>query len=307
MFGRNSGSCRHNFNEYSRLSLTRPKVKSKAPISEMRNSPAGSGQVKLLNCSRNFSVMHIVPALFRSEDGVIGGAERYAFELARYMADVVSTTLVSFGENPEEQAIGRLRVRVLGNTHFVRGQRANPISLSLLSSIRNADIVHCHQQHVLASSIAATVCRMTKRKVFVTDLGGGGWDVSAYLSTDNWYNGHLHISEYSRTISRRSADLRSHVILGGVDTEKFSPDPRHSPREGVLFVGRLLPHKGVNYLVQGLPQGISLSIIGKPYDAGFYRDLQILAQGKNIAFHDNFDDAALIRAYRTAICVVLPS
>src|SRR5438034_1370261 len=137
-------------------------------------------------------VTHVVPALFRQNDGVIGGAERYAFELARHMADLVPTTLVSFGKRSSEETFGSLKVKVLGHTHFVRGQRTNPISFSLLSVIRSADVLHCHQQHVVASSIAATICRLMKRKVFVTDLGGGGWDVSAYLNTDNWYRGHLH-------------------------------------------------------------------------------------------------------------------
>src|SRR5438093_7602764 len=166
--------------------------------------------------SLNLNVAHIVPALFRPHDGVIGGAERYAFELARNMANIVSTTLISFGESLAEETVGPLKVKVLGKTHFVGAQRTNPVSLSLLGAIRSADVVHCHQQHVVASSIVAIACRLTNRKVFVSDLGGGGWDISAYLSTDSWYNAHLHISEYSRTISNQSEDLHAHVILGGV-------------------------------------------------------------------------------------------
>ena len=43
------------------------------------------------------NVVHIVPAPF-GPHGVVGGAERYALELARQMADRVPTTLVTFGE-----------------------------------------------------------------------------------------------------------------------------------------------------------------------------------------------------------------
>ena len=39
-------------------------------------------------------VLHIVPALFGADDGIVGGAERYALELARHMAEVTPTTLV---------------------------------------------------------------------------------------------------------------------------------------------------------------------------------------------------------------------
>ena len=127
------------------------------------------------------------------------------------------------------------------------------------------------------------------------------------MSTDRWYHGHLHISEYSRKLSKHSGDPRAHVILGGVDTKKFSPDTNVARNAGVLFVGRLLPHKGVNYLVEGLPDGMPLSIIGRPYDHRFFTDLQALANRKSVTFYNDFDDAALVRAYRAATCVVLPS
>ena len=255
----------------------------------------------------NLKVTHVVPALFRSHDGVVGGAERYALELARNMADVVSTSLVTFGENGSEETVGALKVRMIGNAHFVRGQRTNPVALPLVNEVLNADVVHCHQQHVVASSMAAATCRVTGRKVYVSDLGGGGWDISGYVSTDRWYHGHLHISEYSRSLSSPSVQARSHVILGGVDTERFSPDPGVPKGDGVLFVGRLLPHKGVNYLIEGLPEDMPLSIVGLPYDQKFFGQLQTLAAGKLVAFHQDCDDADLVQEYRKAMCIVLPS
>ena len=67
--------------------------------------------------------MHIVPALFDANDGVIGGAERYVLELARHMADVVPTRLVTFGERSREERTGSLEIRVIGGPWYVRGQR----------------------------------------------------------------------------------------------------------------------------------------------------------------------------------------
>ncbi len=93
--------------------------------------------------SRINRVLHIVPALF-GKDGVVGGAERYALELARHMADAVPTTLVSFGDQDREETFGALRVRVIGNPWYVRGQRNNPVSARLLAAIRRARVVHCH-------------------------------------------------------------------------------------------------------------------------------------------------------------------
>lgn len=253
------------------------------------------------------SIVHLVPALFGGEGGVVGGGERYALELARHMADEVPTTLISFGDEERHESYGRLQVHVIGNPWYVRGQRANPLALSLLTELRKFTIVHCHQQHILASSLAALVCRASRRGVFVSDLGGGGWDLSAYVSTDRWYDRHLHISDYSRRIFGHAGKRWAHVILGGVDTKKFSPDESVSRNGTVLFVGRILPHKGINYLVDAVACDMPLEIIGKPYDARFLQDLRSLSAGKRVTFIHDCEDAALVQAYRRAMCVVLPS
>jgi glycosyltransferase involved in cell wall biosynthesis len=251
-----------------------------------------------------------VPAVFGPE-GVVGGAERYALELARAMARVTETTLVSFGDRVETGRDGPLAVRVLGPARYVRGQRTNPVSKQLFGALRTATVVHCHQQHVLASSLAALYGRWSGRPVFATDLGGGGWDVSGYVSTDSWYDGHLHISEYSRRVFGHEHNPHARVILGGVDTERFSPGSAGAgsgpAREGVLFVGRLLPHKGVDCLIEALPADMSLVIIGRPVDTRYLVDLRRLATGKQVTFRHDVDDAALVEAYRRARCVVLPS
>jgi glycosyltransferase involved in cell wall biosynthesis len=252
------------------------------------------------------NVLHIVPASF-GPDGVFGGAERYALELARHMADAVPTRLLAFGAAPRVDQAGALRVRVAGPARHVRGQRWNPFSAAVYAEIRWADVVHCHQQHLLVSSVAAATCRLTGRKVFVTDLGGGGWDVSAFLSTDRWYHAHLHISEYSRRIAGQEGKPWSHVISGGVDTRTFSPGPSPARDGSVVFVGRLLPHKGVDVLVEAVPPEMPLKIIGRALDAGYLDRLQSLAAGKRVTFHHDYSDEAVVASYRSAACAVLPS
>ena len=251
-------------------------------------------------------VVHVAPALF-GPSGVVGGAERYALELARHMAEATPTELVTFGECGRTEVVGRLRVHVIGRPWHVRGQRSNPMALALFDRLSRADIVHCHQRHVLCSSLSALGCRLSGRKVFVSDLGGGGWDLSAYLPTDRWYNGHLHISEYSRAVSGQAGDPRAHVIFGGVDMEKFSPRASATCDGPVLYVGRLLPHKGVDDLVAAVPPDMPLELIGRPYHAPFLEHLRRLAEGKRVSFRHDCDDAALVGAYRAARCVVLPS
>ena len=55
------------------------------------------------------TVAHLVPALFGAE-GVVGGAERYVFELARHMSERVQTRLVSFAQSPGRRVEGALEI-----------------------------------------------------------------------------------------------------------------------------------------------------------------------------------------------------
>ncbi len=253
-------------------------------------------------------VIHTVPALFASGGGgILGGAERYALELARHMADRTPTTLVSFGDSDREESQGNLKIRIFGGAHHVRGLRSNPFSLRALAALRSANVIHCHQRHIVMSSLAAALGRGSGKRVFVSDLGGGGWDISRYVSTERWFHGHLHISQYSRAVSEQASSSRAHVIMGGVDPERFSPDPNVSRTGSVLFAGRILPHKGVNDVVEALPPGMRLDIVGQPYHKQFYAEVQRLAQGKDVVFHHDATDEQLVHAYRSALCVVLPS
>ena len=251
-------------------------------------------------------VVHIVPAIF-GPDGIVGGAERYAFELARQMATRVPTALVTFGDRDRHERVGSLDVRVIGNPWYVRGQRSNPFHVRLFAALRDADVVHCHQRHVVMSSAAALWCRARGRRVFVSELGGGGWDLSAYVSTDGWFHGHLHLSDYSRRIYQQEGAATAHVIGGGVDVDKFSPDSSVARDGGALFVGRILPHKGIDYLIRGLPPGMPLTIVGPQPHRETAAMLAALANGRNVTFREAIDDEQLVREYRRARCIVLPS
>jgi glycosyltransferase involved in cell wall biosynthesis len=251
-------------------------------------------------------VVHIVPALFGTK-GVVGGAERYALELARHMATATPTVLVSFGERDADERIGALRVRTLGHPWFVRGQRSNPLSIRVLAEIAHADVVHCHQQHILMSSVAALAARALRRRVFCTDLGGGGWDFSTYFSTDPWFDGHLHISAYSRSAAGHQDRPDAWVVHGGVDTEHFSPDAGAVRGHHALFVGRILPHKGLDDLVDTADGESEVRIIGPAPAPDYLQRLRARTKGRRVTFVHGLTDDDIAAEYRKTACVVLPS
>jgi glycosyltransferase involved in cell wall biosynthesis len=56
-----------------------------------------------------------------------------------------------------------------------------------------------------------------------------------------------------------------------------------------------------------MPADLPLKIMGQPMDERYYSDLQKKSYGKQVYFLHDCDDADIVRAYRAATCVVLPS
>jgi glycosyltransferase involved in cell wall biosynthesis len=252
-------------------------------------------------------VLHVSPQIFAPDGRIAGGGERYPFELARHMARRVPTRLLSFGPRDLDTRVDALPVRIVGGDWSERDRAHNPFSTELIREVLQADVVHCHQQHVLASKAAAAVCRLSGKRIAVTDHGGGAWDWTGRLPTSWLFERKLHVSRFSLESSGQHGDPGASVLFVGVDVDRFIPGPAVEGPPRALFVGRLLAHKGVDDLIAGLPEGVGLDVIGAPIDERYVRDLKELATGRDVAFHHDLDDAELVAAYQCALCVVLPS
>ncbi len=249
-------------------------------------------------------VTHIVPQLFDATNGLLGGAERYALELARHMAERVPTRLVTFGRTMGRRTVGKLEIRIIRPAFRVQGHASNPFSIRALAFPWSSDVVHVHQSHLLLSEVLAGIGSLVGRPVFTTDLGGGGLGLSRLLNAQDWYAGHLHISQYSRVVFGHSDNPRARVILGGVDPDQFRPGPGGG---GVLYVGRILPHKGIDVLIRAMPDDWPLTIVGWSQHTEYSRLLASLAAGKRVTFSGALSGETLAAAYAAADVIVLPS
>jgi glycosyltransferase involved in cell wall biosynthesis len=221
------------------------------------------------------------------------------------MAQVTPTELLTFGDNDETRSDGPLQIRVIGGARSVRNDPYDKFSPALFEHLANADVVHCHQIHATASIMAAEFCKRSGKRVFVTDLGGGPSGPTS-LATDSMFDAHLHISAFSQRLWENSK-TRSILISGGVDTGRFHPADEPPEEFRAIFVGRILPHKGIDVLIDALPDDMLLDVIGRPYDARYFGDLKDRARDKCVAFVTDLADDLLPDAYRRSSCVVLPS
>jgi len=255
-------------------------------------------------------VLHVSTAAPFGVDSVFfGGAERYAVELARAMARKVPTTLLTFGASPLRGQDGPLVTRTMRNWVNFRRFRFDPINPFVFSAIAKSDVVHVHQTYKMISGYIALLGKAMRKPVFTTDLGGGGFGLHKVTETRDWFTQHLHISEFARRLARQDSLANAHVIYGGVDPVRFHPDPSVSRTNEVLIVSRLLPHKGINYLIDAIDGQMRLRVIGRPFrHAADYRKLLIeKASGKNVVFDEHCDDAELLRALQGSLCVVSAS
>jgi len=249
-------------------------------------------------------VVHVTPTYFAPESA-LGGGERFAEELARAMAGrVEAVKLVSFGprafrESPRpgfERVILRSRSR----------DRFTPFSAGLFRELRGADVIHCHQYFVLPTFLAALYGRLRGSRVFVSDLGGGGWTPGYQIDQSRWIAAHLPLSAYAaRDLPGRNR--RHRVIFGGVDLDRHPMRPEAAHDGAVLFLGRVLPHKGIHFLIEGLPPGVPLEVIGPTPDAGYLEKLHGLAAGKDVRFRGPLSDAEVVERLGRAMVLVHPT
>jgi len=248
-------------------------------------------------------VVHVSPTYFAPESA-LGGGERFAEELARAMAERAEVKLVSFGrqalrENPKpgyERVILKSRTRDL----------MTPFAAGLFRELRGANVIHCHQFFVLPTFLAAAFGRLQGSRVYVSDLGGGGWTPGYQIDATRWIQAHLPISEYAaRELPGRNK--RHRVIYGGVALERHPMRQTLAHDGSVVFLGRVLPHKGIHFLIEGLPPEVPLHVVGPATDAAYLDLLGSLARGKDVRFHGALPDEQVVERLGTAMALVHPT
>ena len=222
------------------------------------------------------------------------------------MARLTPTRFVSFGTTPTQDRYDELTARTLPIRGLWKGSEVNPLSERLVGEIARSDVVHVHQWESVVANACVLQARAMGKRVYATNHGGSGKNYWRRFRLNRLLTGFIAQSRFAAARYPEMADRMS-VVVGGVDTDRFSPAARVPRGDHALFVGRLLPHKGIDKLIDALPATTPLEVIGRTYDTSFRRYLAGRASGKDVTFREDVDDDDLVSAYRRARVVALPS
>ncbi len=253
----------------------------------------------------------ILPASYFAHDRVVGGGERYALEYARALAALTPTTLGLFDLTPRHETLDQLEIRTFPVPRLT--QRCGfPLTREIWCAFGEFDVIHCLVFPTPLTDLLLLAARLRRQTVVLTDVGGGGACWSTYLGKIHPRLNLNRLAHGLALLSRHSvsafADWQQPktVLHGGVNLQQFQAF--NTPPQGyALFVGRLLPHKGVLQIIEAIDANTPLHIVGRPYDESYVGQLRGAATGKNVRFIFDADDAELRRQYAGANVILQPS
>lgn len=271
-----------------------------------------------------------------------GGAETYAYNLARKLADCGHQVTVVCADEPlphgeyERDGITIRRLRLLGRLY------GTPVTPSLFSELckLDVDIFHANFPSPYIAFNAAVVSKLKQRKAVLTwhnDLPpvttGARFLIETHdrLILPNYLRAYGRIIATSQTYAKNSRILRKLgkqviVVPNGVDCERFHPRVnaaglrRSLPVEGkfvLLFVGALTKwhrYKGLDLLLRSLKIAVGdhpdllLIVVGDgDLRDDYVRLSEWLSLKGKVIFAGDVSDDLLPQYYSLADALVLPS
>ena len=241
-------------------------------------------------------ILQVTPTIY-SRHSVIGGGEKGVLYVDRALNTAgaaqrraIETAVLALGAPSDDTPTNG------GPTYLlVAGEPWKPETIDankLVSAMRDWDVIYVHQCLAPIGMFVASHARLLGKSTMGVDSGGGEHRLlSSNPGLLDIYDS-LHAQSRFAQECLRSFDVPIRLIKGPMDTDAFVPSNRNRrDRKHVVAVGRLLPHKGFERIIRALPDSLTLTIAGQPYDQDYVAFLQTLSAGKDVHLRSDLEDS----------------
>lgn len=235
--------------------------------------------------NKDVNILNFTPKFF-STQSVVGGGEKHvdyitkAIKLSKnynILSDVIALS------DRTESCIGKygkfIKTDVLGDHHYQTERFGE-----LYELIDAYDIIIVHQCFSMPSLIFASLSKLKGKYVIGLDQGGGEClFVRNNPKISLTYDLLIPYSKYGE-LTLLEYGPKTKLIKGPVDNLFFRPfrNKKNSDANYILSVGRILPHKGYENIINAMPVNCRLVIVGQPYNLQYYNYLVSLAIEKKV-------------------------
>ena len=220
-----------------------------------------------------------------------------------------------------------LRYRKIRGRHFLPIAVHRPllrrIFKPLVEKLDRGDIVWCHGQPTFCASLAQSIQSRGAKLVYHAHSSLAPWYVRSKLRRSA-ADAHIFVSE---ALQREAIQClpqlsNTHFIHNGVDPDRFYPLAAGEKRRDdavpiILFVGRLIPEKGVHFLIRAVEilreRGIEAHcrVVGSSFAGGGkvtpYVKMLRRSSPSNVSFEGFRAHTEIVSEYRQADIVCCPS
>jgi glycosyltransferase involved in cell wall biosynthesis len=244
--------------------------------------------------------LQVTPSFF-ADESIIGGGERHVENFCKAL--LASAAERGFPIKCELVAFGARSGTIVTHDGFsLRLIQGNGLDMTTLDAgvlkaeLVAADVVHVHQCLTVFGLFVATHGKLLGRRVIGTDHGGGvANDILERHPTFAAVYDVFRAQSKFAALGFADFGVPCCVMRGPVNDEIFIlGDGSRRDRNLILSVGRILPHKGFENIIDSLVDGMTLVIAGRPYDPEYKNFLQSRANGRSVHFEETLDDAGLL-------------